>query len=173
MQENFAKAYRKTIAAEGGFSQHPLDPGGATMKGVTLNRYSAYLGRQATVEELKAIPEEHLLAIYGQGYWDKCRCDDLPSGLDVCVFDWAVNSGPGRAVKALQELAGVKPDGDVGPKTLAAVASWWAYYGPKTCIAMYQNERMEYLEDLSTFKVFGNGWTKRVIDMENFAYTLV
>jgi lysozyme family protein len=173
MQENFAKAYRKTIAAEGGFSQHPLDPGGATMKGVTLKRYSAYLGRQATVEELKAIPEEHLLAIYGQGYWDKCRCDDLPSGLDVCVFDWAVNSGPGRAVKALQELAGVRPDGDVGPKTLAAVASWWAYYGPKTCIAMYQNERMEYLEDLLTFKVFGNGWTKRVIDMENFAYTLV
>jgi lysozyme family protein len=173
MQNNFAKAYRKTVAAEGGFSQHPLDPGGATMKGVTLKTYSAHLGRQATVEELKAIPEEHLLAIYGQGYWDRCKCDDLPSGLDVCVFDWAVNSGPGRAVKALQELAGVRPDGDVGPKTLAAVASWWAYYGPKTCIGMYQNERMEYLEDLSTFKVFGNGWTKRVIDMENFAYTLV
>jgi len=172
MRNNFGKAYRKTVAAEGGFSQHPLDPGGATMKGITLKRYSAYLGREATVEELKAIPEEHLLAIYGQGYWDKCRCDDLPSGLDVCVFDWAVNSGPGRAVKALQELAGVRPDGDVGPKTMAAVASWWAYYGPKTCIAMYQNERMEYLEDLPTFKVFGNGWTKRVIDMENFAYTL-
>ena len=173
MQNNFAKAYRKTIAAEGGFSQHPLDPGGATMKGVTLKTYSAHLGRQATVEELKAIPEEHLLTIYGQGYWDKCRCDDLPSGLDVCVFDWAVNSGPRRAVMALQELAGVTPDGDVGPKTLAAVASWWGYYGPKTCIAMYQNERMEYLEDLPTFKVFGNGWTKRVIDMEQFAYTLV
>ena len=173
MQNNFAKAYRKTIAAEGGFSQHPLDPGGATMKGVTLKTYSVHLGRQATVEELKAIPEEHLLAIYGQGYWDKCRCDDLPSGLDVCVFDWAVNSGPRRAVRALQELAGVTPDGDVGPKTLAAVASWWGYYGPKTCIAMYQNERMEYLEDLPTFKVFGNGWTKRVIDMEQFAYTLV
>ena len=173
MQNNFAKAYRKTIAAEGGFSQHPLDPGGATMKGVTLKTYSAHLGRQATVEELKAIPEKHLLAIYGQGYWDKCRCDDLPSGLDVCVFDWAVNSGPRRAVRALQELAGVTPDGDVGPKTLAAVASWWGYYGPKTCIAMYQNERMEYLEDLPTFKVFGNGWTKRVIDMEQFAQTLV
>ena len=173
MRDNFAKAYRKTIAAEGGFSQHPLDPGGATMKGVTLKTYSAHLGRQATVEELKAIPEEHLLTIYGQGYWDKCRCDDLPSGLDVCVFDWAVNSGPRRAVRALQELAGVTPDGDVGPKTLAAVASWWGYYGTKTCIAMYQNERMEYLEDLPTFKVFGNGWTKRVIDMEQFAYTLV
>jgi lysozyme family protein len=173
MRDNFAKAYRKTIAAEGGFSQHPLDPGGATMKGVTLKTYSAHLGRQVTVEELKAIPEEHLLAIYGQGYWDKCRCDDLPSGLDVCVFDWAVNSGPRRAVRALQELAGVTPDGDMGPKTLAAVASWWAYYGPKTCIAMYQNERMEYLEDLPTFKVFGNGWTKRVIDMEQFAQTLV
>jgi lysozyme family protein len=173
MQNNFAKAYRKTIAAEGGFSQHPLDPGGATMKGVTLKTYSAHLGRQATVEELKAIPEEHLLAIYGQGYWDKCRCDDLPSGLDVCVFDWAVNSGPRRAVRALQELVGVTPDGDVGPKTLAAVASWWAYYGPKTCIAMYQNERMEYLEDLPTFNVFGTGWTKRVIDMEQFAQTLV
>ena len=173
MQNNFAKAYQKTIAAEGGFSQHPLDPGGATMKGVTLKTYSAHLGRQATVEELKAIPEEHLLTIYGQGYWDKCRCDDLPSGLDVCVFDWAVNSGPRRAVMALQELAGVTPDGDVGPKTLAAVASWWGYYGPKTCIAMYQNERMEYLEDLPTFKVFGNGWTKRVIDMEQFAQTLV
>jgi lysozyme family protein len=173
MRNNFAKAYRKTIAAEGGFSQHPLDPGGATMKGVTLKTYSAHLGRQATVEELKAIPEEHLLAIYGQGYWDKCKCDDLPSGLDVCVFDWAVNSGPRRAVRALQELVGVTPDGEMGPKTLAAVASWEAYYGAKTCIAMYQNERMEYLEDLPTFKVFGNGWTKRVIDMEQFAQTLV
>jgi len=173
MHENFEKAFRKTVSMEGGFSDHPLDPGGATMKGVTLKTYSAHLGRQATVEELKAIPDEHLLAIYCRNYWDKCECDDLPSGLDVCVFDWAVNSGPGRAVRALQELVGAKPDGDVGPKTLAAVASWWGYYGPKTCIAMYQNERMDFLEDLPTFKVFGNGWTKRVIEVEQFAQKLV
>lgn len=173
MHDNFAKAFRKTIAAEGGFSDHPMDPGGATMKGVTLKRYSEFLGRNVTVEELKAIPEEHLLAIYGQGYWDRCECDDLPGGLDACVFDWAVNSGPRVAVKALQRLAGATPDGVVGPKTIAAVASWLAYYGPKACIAMYQNERMDYLEDLPTFSVFGNGWTKRVIDMEHFVQTLV
>jgi len=173
MHDNFPAALKRTLKYEGGYSNNPADPGGPTMKGVTLNRYSAFLGRQATVDELKAIPESHLLAIYSSGYWDLCKCDSLPPGLDACVFDWAVNSGPGKAVKALQRLSGATPDGVVGPKTLAAVTAWVRSHGLKNCIALYQNERMEYVESLATFPVFGKGWTRRVNDMEQFAHTLM
>jgi lysozyme family protein len=173
VRDNFDDALAHTLEFEGGYSNNPADPGGPTMCGVTLATYSAFLGREATVVELKAIPQEHLLAIYGQHYWDACRCDDLPGGLDACVFDFSVNSGAYKAIKALQALAGAKQDGVVGPKTLAAVAAWVRAHGLKNAIALYQHERQEYMERLATFPIFGKGWTRRVNDMTKFAHTLM
>lgn len=96
MKDNFAACLRLTLAYEGGWSDNPADPGGATMKGITLATYSAWLGKDATKAELKAIPQAHIEAIYRHEYWDKVRGDDLPAGLDLVAFDAAANSGVKR-----------------------------------------------------------------------------
>ena len=104
---HFPKILSNTLHHEGSWSDHVKDPGGATMKGITLKTYSDYLGRPAMKDELRRIPDDHLEAIYRKGYWDKVRGDELAAispGLAAAVFDFAVNSGPGRAAKALQGL---------------------------------------------------------------------
>lgn len=169
MQDNLSKALAKTLAYEGGYVNNPVDPGGPTNKGITLKTYSAFLGRDATIDELKKLPQEHLLSIYGSRYWDACNCDDLPDGLDLCVFDFAVHSGVTKAAKTLQALAGAKQDGKIGPKTQMAVAMWIHAHGLKNAIKLYQAERLDYLESLATFPVFGKGWTSRVNDLEKVA----
>src|SRR5690606_40800811 len=90
-------------------------------KGVTLATFRAHYGKSKTVDDLKKITGTQLQKIYKSGYWDKVRGDELPSGVDYAVFDYAVNSGPGQAIKHLQEVVGVKVDGIIGPATLAAV----------------------------------------------------
>ena len=105
MEANFFKSLEMVLHHEGGFVDHKDDPGGATNKGITHKTYADFLGRPLEdVNELKNIPEDHIQLIYKKGYWDKIKGDELPSGLDFCVFDWAVNSGPGRAAKALQKI---------------------------------------------------------------------
>jgi lysozyme family protein len=87
-----------TLKYEGGWSDDPRDPGGATMKGVTLATYAAFKGRAVSKAELKAISDVDLFAIYRQGYWQAVDGDELPTGPDLCLFDIAVNSGPARAL---------------------------------------------------------------------------
>ena len=137
----FSKVLSNTLHHEGLWSDDSRDPGGATMKGVTLRTYSDWLGRQATKDELRKIPDDHLEAIYRKGYWDKIKGDELAAispGLAACVFDFAVNSGPGRAAKALQSLCGAVVDGGIGPNTLKQVKAWVDVLGPKQAIDAYQ-----------------------------------
>ena len=91
-------------------------------------------------------------------YWDKVKADELPAGLDYVVFDTAINSGPGRAVKLLQEVIGTTPDGAIGPLTLRAVAAMPA----ADVINKYQDNRLLYLQSLPTWPTFGRGWARRV-----------
>jgi len=158
MKQNFEFSLNHVLKHEGGWSDHPKDPGGATMKGVTLATYSDWLGRPASKDELRNISDEHLREIYKTRYWDAVRGDDLPSGVDYVVFDMAVNSGPGRAARMLQSAAGATPDGAIGPRTLAAVQA----QNPETLIAAFQRSRQNFLEALPTFATFGKGWTRRV-----------
>ncbi len=160
MKQNFASSLAHVLKHEGGWADHPRDPGGATMKGVTLATYSDWLGRQATKDELRAISDEHLRTIYRARFWDAVRGDELPSGVDYVVFDMAVNSGPGRAARMLQAAVGVTPDGAIGPKTLAAVQA----QDPAALIAAFQRNRQHFLEALPTFDAFGKGWTRRVTE---------
>jgi lysozyme family protein len=160
VKQNFEASLAHVLKHEGGWADHPADPGGATMKGVTLKTYSDWLGRQATKEELRNIPTEHLRTIYKARFWDAVRGDELPSGVDYVVFDMAVNSGPGRAAKMLQAAVGATPDGAIGPKTLAAVNA----QDPATLIATFQRNRQHFLEALPTFGTFGKGWTRRVTE---------
>jgi lysozyme family protein len=167
----FPKILTETLHHEGGWADHPKDPGGATMKGVTLQTYSDFLGRPATKDELRKIPDDHLLAIYRKGYWDKVKGDELSAispGLAACVFDFAVNSGPGRAAKALQGLCGAVTDGAIGPNSLKQVKAWVEMLGPKKAVDAYQAYRQHYLESLDTFATFGKGWTRRITEMTAF-----
>ena len=110
---NFDRSLLLVLAHEGGWADHPKDPGGATMKGVTLATFRRYRPG-ASKADLRNISDADLQRIYRDGYWNVIRGDDLPSGLDFAVFDYAVNSGPGRAAKHLQAVLGVPQDGKVG-----------------------------------------------------------
>lgn len=158
MRQNFDAALQHVLEDEGGFSNHPKDPGGATMKGVTLDTYRSYKKNQhLTAEDLKKITGEELRDIYRRRYWDVVKGDDLPSGVDYCVFDCAVNSGPGRAAKLLQEVIGVKSDGVIGPVTLATVKA----ADPIELINKYTDKRIQFWRSLPTFETFGKGWVAR------------
>jgi len=159
---NFAQALGLTLRHEGGFVSHPKDPGGFTNKGVTLATFSLYLGRKASVDELKMISDTQLCEIYRKQYWDKVRGDDLPGGLDFCVFDFAVNSGPGRAAKMLQDLVGAEADGSIGHKTVAAVLEHVSRETLPKVIDQYQAKRLHYLQALPHWETFGKGWGRRV-----------
>lgn len=156
--ENFAKALAHVLKHEGGYVDHPRDPGGATNLGVTIGTLSQVLGRPATKAEVKALTRKTVAPIYRQLYWDKIRGDDLPSGVDFAVFDFAVNSGPHRAAIALQRVVGVADDGKIGPITLAAARKLSAdVVVSRVCAA-----RLAFLTQLSTWPVFGKGWETRV-----------
>ena len=162
MKHNFAECLGITLRHEGGFVSHPKDPGGATNKGITLATFSLYLGRKASVDELKMISDTQLCEIYRKQYWDKVRGDDLPGGLDFCVFDFAVNSGPGRAAKMLQDLVGAEADGSIGHKTVAAVLEHVSRETLPKTIDQYQAKRLHFLQALPHWDTFGKGWGRRV-----------
>lgn len=169
---HFPKILSNTLHHEGLWSDHVKDPGGATMKGVTLKTYSDFLGRPAMKDELRRIPDDHLEAIYRKGFWDKVRGDELAAispGLAAAVFDFAVNSGPGRAARALQSLSGAVTDGAIGPNTMKQVKAWVDLMGPDKAIDAYQAFRQHYLESLDTFSTFGRGWTRRIAEVSAFA----
>src|SRR5690606_37798840 len=107
-------------------------------------------------------------AIYRRQYWDLVRGDDLPSGLDYAVFDYAVNSGPGRAVKVLQRVLGVTVDGAHRVNTLNALRT------RKTVevVNALCDCRLAFLKNLSTWGTFGKGWSRRVSDVRAAAVAM-
>tara|TARA_R110002124_G_scaffold276650_1_gene447545 strand:+ start:75 stop:554 length:480 start_codon:yes stop_codon:yes gene_type:complete len=142
---------------EGGFVNHPKDPGGMTNLGVTKAVYDKWVGREATEQEMRDLTPEDVAPIYKKNYWDRVKGDDLPSGVDWACFDWAVNSGSGRPAKALQRCVGATPDGAIGPMTLRAVAD----NEPKRLVEGVYTQRQKFYENLNTFETFGRGWTRR------------
>jgi len=112
MKSNYQTALAAVLKHEGGYANHPRDPGGATMKGVTQRVYDAFRRNKSLPTRLvRDIADDELQAIYRRQYWDATSCDDLPSGVDYAVFDFAVNSGVSRAATYLQTVLGVGVDG--------------------------------------------------------------
>ena len=161
MKSNFDQCLPLVLKHEGGWADHPSDPGGATMKGITIGTYAQWKGRKVTKAELRAITDSEVAAIYRSNYWDKVRGDDLPAGVDYAAFDAAVNSGPGRSAKWLQQAVGAPVDGRVGPETvrMANLA------GPVLTIETMHNIRIRFLRGLKTWPTFGKGWQRRVDDV--------
>jgi len=158
MRFNFESALGRVLVHEGGWADHPKDPGGATMKGVTLMTFRRYFGEDMGRKELLNITKDQLGLIYREGYWDQCCCDHLPSGLDYAVFDAAVNSGPRRSAKWLQQAVGATPDGVIGEKTLSLVPQ----LKPESLIVSATDFRTSFLTRLRTWAFFGKGWTRRI-----------
>ena len=169
MQSNFDVALQHVLKSEGGFVNHPSDPGGMTNLGVTARTWEDWVGHAPSEKEMRELTPEKVAPLYKRKYWDAIKGDALPSGVDYCVFDCAVNSGPGRAAKMLQEVVGVKPDGGIGPVTLAAVNAM----DPVELIAKYADKRLQFWESLPTFATFGKGWTRRGNEVKEAALAMV
>ena len=165
MRANFEASFNHLMKHEGGFVNHPKDPGGMTNLGVTKRAWEEYVGHTVDEATMRGLTRETVAPFYKARYWDKVRGDDLPSGVDHAVFDYAVNSGTGRAAKALQAAVGVPADGAIGPKTLAAVAAADA----EDLVEKICRGRLDFLQALPTFATFGKGWTRRVAEVEQQA----
>ena len=148
---NYDRCLRIILHHEGGYVNHPKDPGGETNLGVTKRVYEEWGG----TKDMKDLTVEDVAPIYYKNYWNRVRADDLPAGLDLCVFDFGVNAGTGRSAKFLQRLVGTTVDGGIGPATIGAVNVYVQTEGIEATIEAFQNSRQEYYESLSTFETFG------------------
>jgi lysozyme family protein len=168
---NLETAVKNVLVHEGGWSNHPRDPGKATMRGVTQKVYDAYRDRQnATRQSVRHITNLEVATIYKQQYWDVIRGNDLPTGIDYVVFDGAVNSGPGQSVKWLQRALGVRADGVMGQVTLAAVQAHPDYVALVDKILAL---RLAFLKALETWDDFGKGWTRRLAGVRRYGLAMV
>jgi lysozyme family protein len=162
MKENWDSCFAMVLKHEGGFVNHPKDPGGMTNLGVTRTNWELYLDRDVTEADMRALTPEMVKPFYKHNYWDRIRGDELPSGVDYAAYDLAVNSGTGRAAKYLQQIAGVTADGVIGPRSMEAIKKCDA----EDVVDEICNMRMTFLEGLGTFETFGKGWTTRVNDVK-------
>lgn len=166
----FDRALTKVLAHEGGYVNHPSDPGGPTKYGITLATYRQYVKPNATAADVKAMPIAHAKTIYKAKYWDALRCDDLPAGVDYAVFDYGVNSGIGRSGKVLRRILGL-PDktNAITADVLAKIAT----VNSDQLVIAICDERLAFLKSLRTWPVFGAGWNRRVSEVRRSALAFV
>jgi lysozyme family protein len=158
MKDNWQSAFKMMLASEGGYVHHPADPGGMTNLGVTKRVWEEWVGRESNEKEMRSLTPEMVEPLYKRKFWDACKCDDLPTGVDYLVFDFAVNAGVGRSAKILQAAVGATQDGAIGPKTLAAVKA----QDPAELIQKFSDAKEAFYRSLNTFPTFGKGWLNRV-----------
>ena len=163
MLNNFEDSLKLVLAEEGGYVDNPIDPGGITNLGVTKAVWEAWVGHPVDEKVMRSLTPEYVAPMYKQKYWTPCFGDDLPKGLDYAVFDFAVNAGPGRAVKTLQQAIGCVPDGSIGPRTMGIIHNT----DVQKLVELFSNARIDFYKGLKTFPVFGNGWIKRAEDVKS------
>lgn len=168
-ESNFTRALEAILHHEGGYVNHPKDPGGITNLGVTKRTYESWVGHEVDAETMKSLTPEMVGPIYKKNYWDKVKGDQLPAGLDLCLFDFGVNAGTGRAAKKLQRMIGAGVDGAIGPNTLAKLQAYVDAYGIQATIEDYTLVRQKYYESLAIFETFGRGWTRRNNETKDMA----
>jgi lysozyme family protein len=140
---NFEPSLIEVLKHEGGYVDHPRDPGGATNLGITIGTLKAYRGKAVSKADVKALTKAEAAQIYKRNYWDKIGADNLPDGVDFAMFDLAINSGVGKA-KSI--YAKVKADTLPPPAAVAAIC----------------DERLAFMKRLKTWPTFGKGWNTRV-----------
>ena len=150
MRSEFGGAFEALIGHEGGYVDHPDDPGGETKYGISKRSYPEVNIAGLTLDEAKAI--------YRRDYWDRVRADKLPPELRSILFDAAVNAGVSQSRKWLQRAAGVRDDGVIGPITLAAIAD----SNPHQIASNFLGQRLKHMTDLKQWDQFGRGWARRI-----------
>lgn len=165
MLSNFPASLALVLKAEGGFVNHPRDPGGMTNLGVTRNVWKEWVRHEVDEAEMRSLTPELVAPLYKARYWDACKCDDLPRGVDYAVFDSAVNMGPFRAAKLLQAALGVTADGVIGRATIAAATA----ADPVELLEAFSQGKEAFYQSLATFQTFGKGWLNRVTHVQDAA----
>jgi lysozyme family protein len=162
MNSNWQKSFELMLKSEGGFVNHPSDPGGMTNLGVTKATWENWVGRESDEAEMRGLTPEKVEPLYKKKYWDAVRGDELPPGISYLCFDFAVNAGAGRSIKTLQTAVGVTPDGGFGPMTMAAVQA----VDPNELIERFSQAKEDFYRSLTIFATFGKGWLNRVADVK-------
>ena len=160
MRGNFEKCLEITLVHEGGYVNDKRDPGGETNMGISKRSYPK--------EDIRGMTRERASAIYRRDFWNRVKGDDLPDGLDLVAFDAAVNSGPSRGAKWLQQALGVTVDGKIGPQTIAAAQATYAPAAIQRAVGF----RLAFLRSLKTWPTFGKGWTARMQRLEASALAM-
>lgn len=173
---NFSACLAHVLRYEGGYVDHAKDPGGATNKGITHKTLAQWRGispwSALSKQEVKSLSDDEISKIYRSLYWQRCRADEFPKGIDLAVFDFAVNSGPNRAVRYLQSVLRVPQDGYIGPVTLGALRFQQTQAQQEQVIRVICARRRGFLQRLKIFDVFGRGWMNRVRDVEKRALAM-
>jgi len=173
MIENWDKSFAHVIQSEGGYVNDPTDRGGETNLGVTKAAWGEYMARPIGDGEMKALTSYMVKPFYKLRYWDKCKCDELPSGVDYAVFDFAVNAGVGMASKLLQRAVGVPDDGAIGAQTLNAVDK----KDPKELLEAFSNRKSLFYEAVVARRPeqqkFMQGWKNRIAAVQNIADSMI
>jgi lysozyme family protein len=167
MANNFKECLELLLKSEGGWVNHPSDPGGETNLGVTKRVWEEYVGHP--VESLKKLTKDDVAPLYELKYWRPCYCEVLPRGLDFVIFSMGVNAGPGRSIKLLQQSIGCVPNGVIGPKTRDLISS----SNGANLVTKFSEARREYYKSLKTFPIFGKGWLARVDREETEALDMI
>ena len=171
MINNYPKCLSIILRKEGGYVNDPHDAGGETNMGISKRAFPDI--------DIKNLDVETASAIYKKYYWNQVKADQLPSGLDLVVFDGAVNSGPAQSAKWLQKALGIKADGVIGPVTLVALQD--APISPTgasdskataSVIDKVLDQRLAFLKSLPTWSRFGKGWEARVEDIRKLAHVM-
>ena len=177
MNLNWDKSFDMVVAHEGGFTNDQRDKGnhlpdgreGCTMWGFTQAVWEKYVGHEVTQDDMKALKKEDVKPVYKRDYWDAVRGDDLPTGVDYAVFDFAINAGPAAARKMIQRALGVNPDGAIGPATIKAIQD----ADGKELMQKFSDVKTAFYKSLDNFPVYGKGWLKRVADVQIAASTMI
>lgn len=170
MRDNFNQVMVHIFDVEGGYVDHPRDPGGATNMGITIGTLRRWRDAPVTKEDVKNLTKMEAKQIYSAFYWDVVDCDYWPKGLDLVVMDACVNSGPRPAVKWLQRALGVDDDGRIGPITKGAVRATQDLSGLiEDCI----EERLKSVRSFRNYDVFGRGWENRIREVRREALSML
>jgi len=169
MRGNFDRSLAEILKHEGGYVNHPKDPGGMTNLGVTKRVYEEWVGHPVSEAIMRGLTPQHVRALYKAKYWDVVKGDDLPAGVDLCVFDFAVNAGPNRAARYLQLMTGASTDGRIGPNTLRQLQQYVSAHKLPHAVNRYQDLREAYHKKLPTFPTFGKGWMRRIKEVREAA----
>lgn len=169
-RSTYEAALARLLAHEGGYTNHPSDPGGPTNFGITIADYRRYVKSDATAADVKTMTIDQAKAIYRTKYWDAQRCDELPAGVDYAVFDYGVNSGIGRSGKVLRRVLGLADNASMVSDAVIAAA---AARDSKQIVSAICDERLRFLQSLKTWNVFGKGWGRRVAEVRAAALAMV